>query len=108
MKSKLSRPPYEAGEIFRLNLVLTYGIPPEFRGGAHFLFKTTMQFAIGSVPSSSGHAIARLNEGPRLQQKRDENGAKLNERITREIRHVTVVSSVANFSPLTGGCSDAY
>ena len=24
--------------ILRLNLVLTYGIPPEFRGGAHFFF----------------------------------------------------------------------
>ena len=23
--------------IIRLNLVLTYGIPPEFRGGVHFL-----------------------------------------------------------------------
>ena len=26
--------------ILRLNLVLAYGIPPEFRGGVHYLFKT--------------------------------------------------------------------
>ena len=25
--------------ILRLNLVLTYGIPPEFRGGVHLFFK---------------------------------------------------------------------
>ena len=24
--------------ILRLNLVLTYGIPPEFRGGVHFIY----------------------------------------------------------------------
>ena len=42
--------------ILRLNLVLTYGIPPEFRGGVRLLFKTP--YAIGSVSSLSGHAIA--------------------------------------------------
>ena len=42
--------------ILRLNLVLTYGIPPEFRGGVHYIFKPP--HAIGSVPNSSGHAIA--------------------------------------------------
>ena len=40
--------------ILRLNLVLTYGIPPEFRGGVHM----KPPYAIGSVPSLSGHAIA--------------------------------------------------
>ena len=41
--------------ILRLNLVLTHGIPPDFRGGIH-LFKPS--YAIGSVPTLSGHAIA--------------------------------------------------
>ena len=43
--------------ILRLNLVLSDGIPPEFRSGVHlFIYKPP--YAIGSVPSSSGHAIA--------------------------------------------------
>ena len=29
--------------ILRLNLVLTYGIPPEFRGGVHLFVKTAMR-----------------------------------------------------------------
>ena len=32
--------------ILRLNLVLAYGIPPEFRGGVHFLFKTTVRHRV--------------------------------------------------------------
>ena len=36
----------------RLNMVLTHGIPPDFRGGVH-LFTPT--YAIGLVPSLSGH-----------------------------------------------------
>ena len=44
--------------ILRLNLVLTYGIPPEFRGGVP-LFNSKPPYAIiGSVPSSSGHTVA--------------------------------------------------
>ena len=39
----------------RLNLVLTRGIPPAFRGGVLLLIPPT---AIGSVPSLSGHIIA--------------------------------------------------
>ena len=42
--------------ILRLNLMLTYGIPPEFRGGRCPFMKPP--YAIGSVPSLSGHAIA--------------------------------------------------
>ena len=38
-----------------LNLVLTRGIPPDFRGNAHLFIRP---YAIGSVPSLSGHAIA--------------------------------------------------
>ena len=45
--------------ILRLNLVLTYyGIPPEFRGGVHF-FYLKPSYAIGSLPSISGHAIEK-------------------------------------------------
>ena len=42
--------------ILRLYLVLTYEIPPEFRGG--FIFYLKPPYAIGSVPSLSGHVIA--------------------------------------------------
>ena len=42
--------------LLRLNLMLTYGITPEFRGGVH-LFLLKPPYAIGSVPSLSGHAI---------------------------------------------------
>ena len=53
--------------IFRLNLVLTYGIPPEFRGGVHM----KPPYAIGSVPSLSGHAIAyRWRSLPRVRRHR--------------------------------------
>ena len=56
--------------ILRLNLVLTYGIPPDFRGGVHFyLFKPP--YAIGSTPSLSGHAIAyRWRSLPRVPRHR--------------------------------------
>ena len=37
--------------IFRLNMVLTYGIPPDFRGGVHVFFYPP--YAIGSVLSLS-------------------------------------------------------
>ena len=36
-------------------LVLTHGIPPNFCGGAHLI---EPPYAIGSVPSLSGHALA--------------------------------------------------
>ena len=53
--------------IFRLNLVLTYGIPPEFRGGVHM----KPPYAIGSVPSLSAHAIAyRWRSLPRVRRHR--------------------------------------
>ena len=38
-----------------MNMMLTRGIPPDFRGGVHLLYRL---YAIGSVPSLSGHAIA--------------------------------------------------
>ena len=54
--------------ILRLNLVLAYGIPPEFRGGVHLLFKPP--YAIGSDPSLSGHAIIayRWRSLPRVRR----------------------------------------
>ena len=39
----------------RLNLVLTHGIPPDFRNGVHLYIPPT---ATGSVPSLSGHEMA--------------------------------------------------
>ena len=42
--------------ILTLNLVLTHGIPHEFRGGVHIFLPAP--HTIGSVPSLSGHAIA--------------------------------------------------
>ena len=40
--------------ILRLNLVLTYGIPPEFRGGVHFgEFSSTISLNIVRRPTSS-------------------------------------------------------
>ena len=54
--------------MLRLNLVLTYGIPPEFRGGVHMM---KPPYAIGSVPSLSGHAIAyRWRSLPRVRRHR--------------------------------------
>ena len=51
--------------ILGLNLVLTRGIPPDFRGGVH-LFK--LSYAIGPVPSLSGHEIAyRRRALPRVR-----------------------------------------
>ena len=51
-------------------MVLTYGIPPEFRGGVHlFIFKPP--YAIVPGPSISGHAIAyRWRSLPRVRQHR--------------------------------------
>ena len=52
--------------ILRLNLVLSDGIPPEFRG-----IYIEPPNAIGSVPSLSGHAIAyRWRSLPRVRRYR--------------------------------------
>ena len=52
--------------LITLNLVLTHGIPPEFRGGVHILLPAP--HTIGSVPSLSDHAIAyRLRSLPRVR-----------------------------------------
>ena len=51
-------------------MVLTYGIPPEFRGGV-LLFISKPPYAIGSVSSLSGRAIAyRWRSLPRVRRHR--------------------------------------
>ena len=52
--------------ILTLNLVLTHGIAPEFRGSVHLILPAP--HTIESVPSLSGHAIAyRLRSLPRVR-----------------------------------------
>ena len=53
---RLSRPGSACSfPILGLNLVLTYGIPPDFRGGVHLFIPP---YAIGPVRGLSGHAVA--------------------------------------------------
>ena len=55
--------------ILKLNLVLTHGIPPEFRGSVRLFLPAP--HTIGSVPSLSSHAIAyRLRSLPRVRWRR--------------------------------------
>ena len=55
--------------ILRLNLVLTYGIPPEFRDGVHLFIKPP--YVIRSVPNLLGHAIeCRWHSLPRIRRHR--------------------------------------
>ena len=64
--------------ILRLNLVLTYGIPPEFRGSVHM----KPSYAIGSVPSLSGHAVAyRWRSLPRVRRHRASKPQGSSERV---------------------------
>ena len=61
--------------ILRLNLVLTCGIPPEYRDGVHL-------FTIGSVPSLSSHAIAyRWLSLPRVRRHRASKPQGSSERV---------------------------
>ena len=58
--------------------MLTYGIPPEFRGGVHM----KLPYAIGSVPSLSGHAIAyRWRSLPRVRRHRASKPQGSSERV---------------------------
>ena len=68
--------------ILRLNLVLTYyGIPPEFRGGVHLIILKP-PYAIGWVPSLSGHAIAyRWRSLPRVRRHRASKPQGSSERV---------------------------
>ena len=57
--------------ILRLNLVLTYGIPPKFCDGVHLFTYLKPPYVIGSVPTLSGHAIAyRWRSLPRVRRPR--------------------------------------
>ena len=47
--------------ILRLNLVLTCGVPLDFRSGVHYLLYLKRPDAIESVPSLSDHAILRTD-----------------------------------------------
>ena len=58
-----SRPaPVFSFSTLRLNLVLTHGIPPDFRGCVHLLIYTVPPYAIGSVLSLSGHTKKNSRE----------------------------------------------
>ena len=69
--------------VLRLNLVLTYGIPPEFRGGVHLFtryFKPL--YAIGTVPNLSGHTIAyRWRSLPRVHRHRASKPQRSSKRV---------------------------
>ena len=66
--------------ILRLNLVLTYGIPPKFRDGVHLWNRHT--YAIGPVPSLSGHANAyRWRSLPRVRRHRASKPQGCSERV---------------------------
>ena len=61
--------------------MLTCGIPPEFRGGVH-LFILKPPYAIGSVPSLSGHAITnRWRSLPRVRRHRPSKPQGSSERV---------------------------
>ena len=47
--------PRQPAQSPHLMVLTSHGIPPDFRGGVHLFIPLT---AIGSVPSSSGHAVA--------------------------------------------------
>ena len=58
--------------------MLTYGIPPEFRGGVHM----KPPYAIGSFPSLSGHAVAyRWRSLPRVPRHRASKSQGSSERV---------------------------
>ena len=58
--------------------MLTYGIPPGFRGGVHM----KPPYAIGSVPSLSGHAVAyRWRSLPRVRRHRASKRQGSSERV---------------------------
>ena len=73
--------------ILRLNLVVTHGIPLDFRGGVS-LFKPP--YAIGSVPNLSCHAIAfRWRSSPRVGRHRASKPQGSSERVVL-LRQVTI------------------
>ena len=110
--------------ILSLNLVLTYEIPPEFRGGVHM----KPPYAIGSVLSLSGHAIAyRWRSLPRVRRHRASKPQGSSERVlpwhvtmdlviyvarqfgikTRSLRHFGVFGNTV-WGITRGGCEAYY
>ena len=72
--------PRQPAHLHTLNLVLTYEILPEFRGGVHLYLKPP--YVSGSVPSSSGHAIAyRWRSLPRVRRHRASKAQGSSERV---------------------------
>ena len=55
--------------ILRLNLVLTYGIPPDFRGGVHLFIETTTRHraSLEFIGSRNCVPMAFPAEGPPAQ-----------------------------------------
>ena len=55
--------------ILRLNPVPAYGIPPEFRGGIHYLFKTAIRHRVSPkfIGSRNCVPMAFNGESPPLQ-----------------------------------------
>ena len=55
--------------ILRLDLMLTYEIPPEFRGGVHYLFKTTIRHRVSPefIGSRNCPPMAFTAESPPAQ-----------------------------------------
>ena len=58
--------------ILRLNMVLTYGIPPEFRGGVHFLFKNrhtpsgqSLVYRVTQLRTDGVHCQKSAGTGPK-------------------------------------------
>ena len=55
--------------LLRLNLVLTYGIPPDFRGGVHLLISTATRHRVSPefIGSRSCVPVAFTDESPPAQ-----------------------------------------
>ena len=62
-------PRHSAHSILRLNLVLTYGIPPDFRAASIYLFKTAIRHRVSPefIGSRSCAPMAFTTESPPAQ-----------------------------------------
>ena len=87
--------------ILRLKLVLTSGIPPEFRGGVYLFIPTP--YAIGPVPSLAGHAIAyRWRPLPRVRRHRASKPQSCSKRVLPW--QVTIYQLMCTFLSYTHCC----
>ena len=50
--------------ILKLNLVLTHGIPPEFRGGVHLFIKTAIRHRVTQSRTDGVHCRESAGKGP--------------------------------------------